>query len=183
MNDLNPIWERLLGRSQLSNPSDLPCWSKMISHPERPWKLLQLAHVTQGSKQRLHWRGGPIHLCPIGKAMNLISGDGQRRKELYDHCKSSEKVPVRSTSCYDHKNFRLSISPVLPPLTTTFTSWQLSIYCLLFLSDTTKLFFKFMMWAMFYRCNCLNGPLDRYVKLRVAHAPGMPGTFSPAIGG
>ena len=23
--DLNPIWERLLGRSQLSNPSDLPC--------------------------------------------------------------------------------------------------------------------------------------------------------------
>ena len=25
----------------------------------------------------------------------------------------------------------------------------------------------------------LNGPLTRYVKLRVAHAPGMPGTFSP----
>ena len=25
-----------------------------------------------------------------------------------------------------------------------------------------------------------NGPLTRYVKLRVAHAPGMPGTFSPA---
>ena len=25
-----------------------------------------------------------------------------------------------------------------------------------------------------------NGPLARYVKLRVAHAPGMPGTFSPA---
>ena len=24
-----------------------------------------------------------------------------------------------------------------------------------------------------------HGPLDRYVKLRVAHAPGMPGTFSP----
>ena len=24
-----------------------------------------------------------------------------------------------------------------------------------------------------------NGPLTRYVKLRVAHAPGMPGTFSP----
>ena len=26
MDDLNPIWVRLLGRSQLSNPSDLPCW-------------------------------------------------------------------------------------------------------------------------------------------------------------
>ena len=25
----------------------------------------------------------------------------------------------------------------------------------------------------------LHGPLARYVKLRVAHAPGMPGTFSP----
>ena len=25
-----------------------------------------------------------------------------------------------------------------------------------------------------------NGPLTRYVKLQVAHAPGMPGTFSPA---
>ena len=26
----------------------------------------------------------------------------------------------------------------------------------------------------------INGPLNRYVKLWVAHAPGMPGTFSPA---
>ena len=26
----------------------------------------------------------------------------------------------------------------------------------------------------------LHGPLARYVKIRVAHAPGMPGTFSPA---
>ena len=25
--DLNPIWTRLLGRWQLSNPSDLPCWA------------------------------------------------------------------------------------------------------------------------------------------------------------
>ena len=24
-----------------------------------------------------------------------------------------------------------------------------------------------------------HGPLTRYAKLRVAHAPGMPGTFSP----
>ena len=26
-----------------------------------------------------------------------------------------------------------------------------------------------------------HGPLTRYVKLRVAHAPGMPGTFSPPV--
>ena len=35
-----------------------------------------------------------------------------------------------------------------------------------------------------YRVNVMgllyNGPLTRYVKLKVAHAPGMPGTFSPA---
>ena len=29
------------------------------------------------------------------------------------------------------------------------------------------------------RCYTSQGPLARYVKLRVAHAPGMPGTFSP----
>ena len=28
---------------------------------------------------------------------------------------------------------------------------------------------------------CVHGPLTRYVKLRVAYAPGMPGTFSPAL--
>ena len=28
-----------------------------------------------------------------------------------------------------------------------------------------------------------HGPLARYVKLRVAHAPGIPGTFSPLLGG
>ena len=29
------------------------------------------------------------------------------------------------------------------------------------------------------RMRSLHGPLTRYVKLRVVHAPGMPGTFSP----
>ena len=31
INDLNPIWVRLLGRSQLSNPSDLPCWYMLLN--------------------------------------------------------------------------------------------------------------------------------------------------------
>ena len=31
-----------------------------------------------------------------------------------------------------------------------------------------------------YRLPRCHGPLTRYVKLQVAHAPGMPGTFSPA---
>ena len=31
IDDLNPVWVRLLGRSQLSNPSDLPCLSMKVS--------------------------------------------------------------------------------------------------------------------------------------------------------
>ena len=40
-----------------------------------------------------------------------------------------------------------------------------------------------MLWHFNHFCTEANerhGPLARYVKLRVAHAPGMPGTFSPA---
>ena len=32
-----------------------------------------------------------------------------------------------------------------------------------------------------YRMSSWHGPLARYVKFRVAHAPGMPGTFSPPL--
>ena len=35
IDDLNPIWVRLLGRSQLSNPSDLPCyWSHGLKNQQ-----------------------------------------------------------------------------------------------------------------------------------------------------
>ena len=37
-----------------------------------------------------------------------------------------------------------------------------------------------------YKCmtiHCLHGPLTRYAKLRVAHAPGLPVTFSPTTAG
>ena len=32
-----------------------------------------------------------------------------------------------------------------------------------------------------YICVTTYGPLTRYIKFRVAHAPGMPGTFSPPL--
>ena len=32
INDLNPIWVRLLGRSQLSLPSDLPCFPRCMAY-------------------------------------------------------------------------------------------------------------------------------------------------------
>ena len=38
----------------------------------------------------------------------------------------------------------------------------------------------FIIWLLRSELNGLrNGPITRYVKWRVAHAPGMPGTFSP----
>ena len=44
---------------------------------------------------------------------------------------------------------------------------------------------SFMLYVVGTQCSCYigwevraHGPLARYVKLRVAHAPGMPGTFS-----
>ena len=49
--------------------------------------------------------------------------------------------------------------------------------------------YTFLHWRKWFQivvCNmtavlsCPHGPLARYVKLRVAHAPGMPGTFSPS---
>ena len=33
-------------------------------------------------------------------------------------------------------------------------------------------------YRYFCRSHSFHGPLARYIKLRVAHAPGMPGTFS-----
>ena len=38
IDDLNPIWVRLLGRSQLSNPSDLPCY--ILNHLRKAHKLI-----------------------------------------------------------------------------------------------------------------------------------------------
>ena len=41
INDLNPIWVRLLGQSQLSNPSDLPCFWKASRNTIMPRGILR----------------------------------------------------------------------------------------------------------------------------------------------
>ena len=47
-------------------------------------------------------------------------------------------------------------------------------FCIIFLHSRTNMcFLHASQWK-----RCEYGPLTRYVKLRVAHAPGMPGTFS-----
>ena len=43
---------------------------------------------------------------------------------------------------------------------------------------TCRIYFRKHSWVFAF-ISFINGPLTRYVNLRVAHAPGMPGTFSP----
>ena len=65
IDDLNPIWVRLLGRSQLSNPSDLPClfiaqqWKKT-----GPGVDLQYIHVdAQALDSTRHTNGLVLERC------------------------------------------------------------------------------------------------------------------------
>ena len=55
IDDFNPVWVRLLGRSQLSNPSDLLCCTRMSSHFTLPlwWMCLASSELRFGSYQYL----------------------------------------------------------------------------------------------------------------------------------
>ena len=52
IDDLDQIWARLLGRSQLSNPSDLPCW--LCSHHRIIMKFSGVITTDQG---KVHAKG------------------------------------------------------------------------------------------------------------------------------
>ena len=60
IDDLNPIWIRLIGRSQLSNPSDLPCWNfgTILSY----WNGSKLGFP--GISQRTHG-GNSLKFCML----------------------------------------------------------------------------------------------------------------------
>ena len=75
--DLNPIWVRLLGRSQLSNPSDLPCFHSTPTPfftsifsggtPRQKLRLFPHAHLTPAhfsSKAPLPPPPNPRSPCP-----------------------------------------------------------------------------------------------------------------------
>ena len=51
INDLNPIWVRLLGRSQLSNPSDLPCLHQLKSKWCKTATVVLSDHVVHSGYQ------------------------------------------------------------------------------------------------------------------------------------
>ena len=50
--DLDQIWARLLGRSQLSNPSDLPCW--LCSHHRI---IMKFSGVITNDQRKVHAKG------------------------------------------------------------------------------------------------------------------------------
>ena len=59
IDDLNPIWVRLLGRPQLSNPSDLPCFGK-YGRSYMP-----------GHQQLWYWPRLGTHTCRFLRKANL----------------------------------------------------------------------------------------------------------------
>ena len=68
INDLNPIWVRLLGRSQLSNPSDLPIFTQGM--------MVLVIFVVLASYTMA---GSPIWSCP-----NNTDTDVSKIKPLYN---------------------------------------------------------------------------------------------------
>ena len=52
IDNFNPIWVRLLGRSQLSNPSDLPCW--LCSHHHI---IMKFSGVIPNDRSDVHTKG------------------------------------------------------------------------------------------------------------------------------
>ena len=52
INELDQIWARLLGRSQLSNPSDLPCW--LCSHHRI---IMKFSGVITNDQSKVHAKG------------------------------------------------------------------------------------------------------------------------------
>ena len=52
IDDLDQIWARLLGRSQLSNPSDLPCW--LCSHHRI---IMKFSGVITNDQSKVHAKG------------------------------------------------------------------------------------------------------------------------------
>ena len=116
--NLNPIWVRLLGRSQLSNPSDLPCFScdhtvlrtllsiRLSVHPSvsvTPFPQCPCHHIMKFSavitfdKSDVHTKGeGEMSFISRGsllfifKASSKFQGHlGQKIYKMFPHCKSS----------------------------------------------------------------------------------------------
>ena len=94
---------------------------------------------------------------------------------VWRHCRyfSCFQLPVASYASSSSGQTTLKVNPptfpwIIPSLwfvLAHFWPWLLRSFVLLTMSRGSDSLF--------------HGPLSRYVKLRVAHAPGMPGTFSP----
>ena len=55
IDDLNPIWVRLLGWSQLSNPLDLPCYIFKNTLSNQVYKYLKIDTLQKMSEYSNKW--------------------------------------------------------------------------------------------------------------------------------
>ena len=107
---------------------------------------------------------------------------------LVENCHSSQNVNIYTNKVWDKK-----IKRILP----------LALYVCVLRLNSCNLYLIMSYWHRLWNVHCTevtpislnllvqfwimeivnissnNGPLVRYIKLQVAHAPGMPGTFSP----
>ena len=90
INDLNPIWVRLLGRLQLSNPSDLPCFS-IFTHRSL-FSLAVILSVLTLQLETLSLAINSLASRRSGPWFNIKMSSYQYRKSHY-----GDKMVVRSS--------------------------------------------------------------------------------------
>ena len=72
IDDINPVWVRLLGRSQLSNPSDLPCL--LCSHHRI---IMKFSGIITNDQSKAHAKGqGPRSEVKLTEVKTQLNGFG-----------------------------------------------------------------------------------------------------------
>ena len=103
IDDFNPIWVRLLGRSQLSNPSYLPCFAQIrqswfsvtLSVKEHPDSKV---HVANMGPTWVLWAPGGSHAGPMNLAIWFM-----KKKRQYQTTTKHNKAMCIIQGMYKYK--------------------------------------------------------------------------------
>ena len=104
---MDPGWVRLLGRSQLSNPSDLPCFK--VKH--------YFGHIS-GMVCRLMWNEKEVHQLDTGYNMWPWPLTSLMNSTL-DVSMSNFEIPVSQEFLYDWGEMKRKRSPLTTPMALT----------------------------------------------------------------
>ena len=110
IDELDQIWARLLGRSQLSNPSDLPCFYYNSKFKQSTY--LDATSHSMAACLILHERYQPawkINLILVCALSELVSDVIMMQKLASHHCRSVQIssilfYPLMSGSCFKLQN-------------------------------------------------------------------------------